>query len=130
MITKTIGTLIHTIKEYREPKYYTDSEKHTNQFVGRIPTDRSSVENALTDREFAKTTKKRYRKTICQTMQLSIILYSPDAKYTYMYAQTEDRWDKKPFTYYTNKHVNGSAGVRRAKKILSEDGFTYEPIRP
>lgn len=149
-----LGIFSHILEEITGEEFYVESETHRDQFVGRVPMNEESFEKELDDMNFHRNPlaawKARrkdpedleegsWRKVGYDEnprMQLHVVLYdgSPinnaDVGCTYVYAHWEYRWDTDPVKHYRGVDYNAGEGVRRVKKLLDENGISYEPIRP
>lgn len=149
-----LGLLTQFLEDVTGKRFYADSEKHNEQFVGRVPMPEREFEQELRDLGFERNPLAEWKHPFSEPdnyeeasfrkvdwsdypqMQLHAILYDGfnmsvgEDGYTYVYAHWEYRWDIDAWKHFRRSHYSGPIGVRKMKSLLDEAGIGYEAIRP
>lgn len=148
-----LGIVTQFLEDITGSPYYTTSETHNNQFVGRVSMREEVFEEFLHDAGFDRNPISSYKHLESDPdnyeegswrntsladdgRQLHLIFYNgnnikhAENDHVYIYAHTEYRWDEHPVKHYWGAEINGQEGVRLVKDILDQQGVTYDLIRP
>lgn len=151
-----LGVIAQFLEDVTGDRYYTESDTHKNQFVGRVALPEEAFEKVLHDLGFDRNPLAAWKHLSTDTdnyeegsfrkvgfgeyprMQLHVILYDGagfeegESEHTYVYAHWEYRWDTNPIKHYrgSNGRYSAEEGVRRMSALLDEADVEFDDVRP